>query len=135
MASTEKKQEEIRLREVYLSDLKSVMNLYHNGLAPVKNANDSKNGLTADFGLPIGIAEQNGEVIAYSRVNIDSKGEPVFKIHSNEAAENDTVSESLNSFSVKRFHTIWGVGEEQGSLHKPVVNAIDRLVDWLNHCN
>lgn len=135
MASTEKKQKEIRLREVYLSDLKTVMNLYHSDLAPVKNVNGSGNGLNADFGLPIGIAEQNGKVIAYSRVNIDSKGLPVFNIHGNEADEANIVSENLNSFSVKRFHAIWGRGEDHGSSSKPVVNAIDRLVDWLNHCS
>lgn len=135
MASAEIKQEEIRLREVYLSDLKTVMNLYNNGLASIKNANGSGNGLTADFGLPIGIAEQNGKVIAYSRVNIDSKGTPVFNVHSDEAIEANAVCENLNSFSVKRFHAIWGVGEEQALSSKPVVNAIDRLVDWLNHCS
>jgi hypothetical protein len=131
MASTEKKQEEIKLREVYLSDLKSVMNLYHGDLG--SNENGLANGLTADFGLPIGIAELNGRVIAYSRVNIDSKGVAIFKIHSAKLSEVDAVLEDLNSFSVKRFGSIWGV--QQGSLNKPVVNAIDRLVDWLNHCN
>ncbi|NRF38193.1 hypothetical protein [Pedobacter foliorum] len=135
MASTEKKQSEIRLREVYLSDLKLVMDLYHSDLAPVKNVNGSGNGLTSDFGLPIGIAEQNGKVIAYSRVNIDSKGMPVFNIHSAEAAEANIVCESLNNFSTKRFHTIWGANAEQDSSNKPVINAIDRLVDWLNHCS
>lgn len=135
MASTEKKQSEIKLREVYLSDLKSVMILYHNDLAPIKNANGSGNGLTADFGLPIGIAEQNGKVIAYSRVNIDSKGMPVFNIHSTEAAEANIVCESLNSFSAKRFHIIWGANAEQTSSNKRVINAIDRFVDWLNHCS
>lgn len=135
MASTEKKHEEISVREVYLSDLKSVMNLYRSDLAPIKNVNGSGNGLTSDFGLPIGIAEQNGKVIAYSRVNIDSKGMPVFNIHGAELGEANVVCENLNSFSVKRFHTIWGANVEQASSNKRVVNAIDRLVDWLNHCS
>lgn len=84
MGSAELKKEEIRLREVYLEDLKSVMVLYHNSLASVKHINGFNKQLTSDFGLPIGIAEKSGKVIAYSRVNIDSKGKPVFQIHSNE---------------------------------------------------
>ena len=136
MGSTEIKKEDIKLREVYLQDLKSVINLYQNSLAPIKHVNGSGKGLTSDFGLPIGIAEKSGKVIAYSRVNIDSKGKPVFQIHSNEACGTDTVCENLNSFSEKRFAAIWGVHTEQGlSLNKPVGNAIDRLVDWLNHCS
>lgn len=136
MGSTEIKKEDIKLREVYLEDLKSVINLYQNSLAPIKHVNGSVKGLTSDFGLPIGIAEKSGKVIAYSRVNIDSKGKPVFQIHSNEACGADTVCENLNSFSEKRFAAIWGVHTEQGlSLNKPVGSAIDRLVDWLNHCS
>lgn len=134
MTSTEKKQE-IKFREVYLSDLKLVMNLYHGDLTSIKRGNTSGKELTADFGLPIGIAEQNGKVIGYSRVNIDSNGEPVFKIHSEEVDEAHAVWENLNIFSVKRFHTIWSVGRKHGSLNEPVVNAIERLVDWLNHCS
>ena len=136
MGSTEIKKEDIKLREVYLEDLKSVINLYQNSLAPVKHANGSGKELTSDFGLPIGIAEKSGKVIAYSRVNIDSKGKPVFQIHSNEVCGTDTVCENLNSFSEKRFTAIWGADEEQSlSLNKPVQNAISKLVNWLNHCN
>lgn len=112
------------------------MVLYHNSLASVKHINGFNKQLTSDFGLPIGIAEKSGKVIAYSRVNIDSKGKPVFQIHSNETCGADTVCENLNSFSEQRFATIWGDYKEQGLLlNKPVQNAINRLVDWLNHCN
>nr|WP_068889239.1 hypothetical protein [Pedobacter panaciterrae] len=135
MGSTEIKKENIKLREVYLEDLKSVMSLYQNSLAPVKHVNGSGKGLTSDFGLPIGIAEKEGKVIAYSRVNIDSKGKPVFQIHRNEAFGTDTVCENLNSFSVKRFTMVWGVDAEQGFSNKSIENAINRLVDWLNHCS
>jgi hypothetical protein len=136
MGSADIKKEDIKLREVYLEDLKSVINLYQNSLAIVKHANGSGKVLTSDFGLPIGIAERSGKVIAYSRVNIDSKGKPVFQIHSNEAFGTDTVCEKLNRFSEKRFTAIWGADATQSlSSNKPFQNAIDRLVDWLNHCN
>lgn len=49
MTSTEKKQE-IKFREVYLSDLKLVMNLYHGDLTSIKRGNTSGKELTADFG-------------------------------------------------------------------------------------
>ena len=120
------KNESIRVREVYLSDLTSVVNLYSKG---------SANKLTIDFGLPLGVAEQHGKVIACACVNIDSTGKPIFRIHGNEPIGANDFCESLNSFSVKRFAEVWGIHAGKAPTIKPVQNAINRLVDWLNHCN
>lgn len=136
MRSTEIKKEDIKVREVYLEDLKSVIVLYSTSLPAIKHENGFGTRLTSDFGLPIGIAEKNGKVVAYSRVNIDSKGKPVFQIHTNETCGTDTVCENLSNFSEERFATIWGDDKENSLLmNKPVESAIDKLVDWLNHCS
>ena len=58
MGATEIKKEDIKLREVYLEDLKSVISLYQNSLALVKHANGSGKVLTSDFGLPIGMQKR-----------------------------------------------------------------------------
>lgn len=120
------KNESIRVREVYLSDLTSVVNLYSKG---------SANKLTIDFGLPLGVAEQHGKIIACACVNIDSTGKPIFSIHSNTLVEVNSLCENLNSFSVKRLAIVWGIHPGEVPAIKPVQNAINRLVDWLNHCS
>ncbi len=136
MGPTEIKKEDIKLREVYLEDLKSVITLYGNNLLATKHENGVGTQLTSNFGLPIGIAEKNGKVIAYSRVNIDGKGKPIFQIHTNETGGTDTVCKDLSNFSEERFAAIWGDNKEQSLLmNKPVQSAIDKLVDWLNHCS
>jgi len=118
------KNENLRIREVYLSDLTSVVNLYLKG---------SANKLTTDFGLPLGVAEQNGKVIACSCVSVDGTGKPIFRLYSHSLKECNLICESLNSFSVKRFATVWGTkGINLNTT--PVQNAIIRLVHWLNQC-
>jgi len=133
MEATEHSEEKITFREVYLSDLKSVINLYQRTFLN-EPAKGSGIELTNDFGLPVGVAERNKKVIAYASVHIDHEGTTTFQIHADGKSESEEISVNLNHFSLKQFGKVWGTGEELGS-GTPVKNAIARLVDWLNHCS
>ncbi|SMC89764.1 hypothetical protein [Pedobacter africanus] len=126
METTAIKNTGIKVREVYLSDLTAVMNLYLNG---------SADELTADFGLPIGLAEQNGRIIACSFVNINSNGQLTFRINMDSCVETCCLGEDLNDFTVNRFTRIWGPAAGTVSATQPLKNAVKKLVDWLNHCS
>jgi len=124
METTAIKNTAIKVREVYLSDLTAVTNLYLNG---------STNELTTDFGLPVGLAEQDGDIIACSFVNINSNGQPAFRINMGSCLETGSLGEELNHFTINRFANIWGPAVGTVSA-QPLKNAIKRLVDWLNNC-
>lgn len=126
METTAIKNTGIKVREVYLSDLTAVMDLYLNG---------SADELTTDFGLPIGLAEQDGRIIACSFVNINSNGQPTFRINMGSSVETGCLGKELNQFTVNRFTGIWGPAVGTVSSVQPLKNAVKRLVDWLNHCS
>ncbi|MDR6782032.1 hypothetical protein ABIE26_001479 [Pedobacter africanus] len=126
METTAIKNTSIKVREVYLSDLTAVINLYLNG---------STDELTTDFGLPVGLAEQNGDIIACSFVNINSSGQPTFRINMGSSLETGCLGEDLNHFTVNRFASVWGPAVGTVSAVQPLKNAIKRLVDWLNQCS
>lgn len=133
MKTEQQKQTGIKIREVYLSDLKSVLDLYQKDL-PLNGKDHETEKLTADFGLPIGVAEQNTKVIACALANINPSGEVAIHIHTEQGVEPTGVSDNLQHFSLARFKSVWGDHTKVNTMPN-VKNAIDRLVNWLNQCN
>lgn len=128
MVAQEKEHSPITFREVFLSDLKSIVNLYRTQ----KPFNTTC--LTADFGLPLGIAELNCKIIAYAFVNINDAGKAVIQVHTDKELAQDQVCETLKSISLKRFTAHWSFDDNGISMENHVKNAISRLVNWLNNC-
>nr|WP_121272552.1 hypothetical protein [Pedobacter schmidteae] len=133
MKTEQQKQTGIKIREVYLSDLKSVLGLYQKDL-PLNGKDRETEKLTADFGLPIGVAEQNKKVIACALANINPSGEVAIHIYTEQGVEPAGVFNNLQHFSLTRFNSVWG-DQTKVNTRPNVKNAIDRLVNWLNQCN
>ncbi|MBB5438747.1 hypothetical protein HDC92_002428 [Pedobacter sp. AK017] len=128
MVAQEKEHSPIKFREVFLSDLKSIVNLYRT------QKTIHSTGLNADFGLPLGIAELNCKIIAYAFVNINDAGKAVVQVHTDKELAQDQVCETLKNISLKRFKAQWTFDDNGISTENHVKNAISRLVNWLNNC-
>ena len=123
----------IQFREVYLSDLNAIVQLYRKNQSLKKVGSAVKNKLAADFGLPIGVAEQDKKIVAYSVVNLTSSGEAVITVQADTDFETAGINEQLNSFSA---HLRANKSLQNNTVvsDRAVQHEIDRFIDWLNQC-
>lgn len=126
--------QEFKYRSVYLSDLKSIINLYSENNGAQNTVHHAKSKLTNDFGLPLSIAELNQKIIAYSSVHIDKSGKAAIKICTNNESGNTQFIEQLEHFTKNKFHENWGKNQDTIS-EQQIKQAIENLISWLNLCD
>ncbi|WP_286927607.1 hypothetical protein [Flavobacterium sp. UBA4197] len=123
----------IQFREVYLSDLNAIVQLYRKNQSLKKVGSAVKNKLAADFGLPIGVAEQDKKIVAYSVVKLTSSGEAVITVQADTDFKTAGINEQLNSFSV-HLRSNKSLQNNTVVSERAVQQEIDRFIDWLNQC-
>lgn len=113
-------------RKVYLSDLKQVLNIYkHNEIHQVPDQ------LTAQFGLPLVIAELNNELIGFASAKMNDLKEVEFISYYRDGVSQTEIQPTLEKLARNMFKSTFN------NLPKPekkLEYAAQRLTEWLNKC-
>jgi len=135
MAAQKNAQKELKLRGVYLSDLKSIKALYI-GSEHDANGDISEYNLDEQFGIPLNLVERNQEIIAYSFVLIDVETKPRIQLKIAQEFKSLNIDDQLTDFTMKSHEGAYGLnGGPAFSDTRAVQNSIRSFVDWMNQCN
>lgn len=114
----------LEFRKVYLSDMRSVINLYQ---LPQGKAIK----LTADFGLPLSIVSEDNKVIGFAFASINELGEVVLNSRGVQQPDPSNIGHELIEAAKKTLYATFGDLQEDNTKLR---NSIHKLVDWLNTC-
>lgn len=124
----------LEFRKVYLSDMRSVINLYQKTETSVFNDQlppDQAINLTADFGLPLSIVSEDKEVIGFAFAAINEQNEVVLSSRGLQKPEPSKIGNELIEQAKRTLYATFGDLQDDNTKLK---NSIHKLVDWLNTC-
>lgn len=131
MKRSDNTEKEMKVRNVYLSDLNTILSIYldNNLLASKENFKLPGDPLPIkqDFGLPLAIAEYNGTIIGYSTVYFDPSGKMSLKnlyIKENIAGN---VTSLLDEHAEQILQSI-----HDEHLHHKIKFSIEKITRWLS---
>lgn len=128
-------QNNLEFRAVYLSDLKSIINLYRESESDEILAG-SKQQLTEHFGLPLNLVAQHSKIIAYSFINIDGMEEASVQFRIHKEFEQSDIGKKLSQFTAAAHVNSFGLVDGLAfSDRAGIQKSVKRLVDWLNRCD
>ncbi len=113
----------ISFRKIYLSDLNTIVDIYKNVRNEIPSAE-----LTTEFGLPLGVAVQNKEIIGFVSATVKEPDELKLITHASNGSMQLPVRETLEAQATQILQTDF---ENTCQIKR----AVDRLTDWLNVCN
>ncbi|WP_256010130.1 hypothetical protein [Desertivirga xinjiangensis] len=112
----------IRLRKVFLNDINAAIALYKTGSEP---------DIGLDFGIPVYIAEMNGEKVATLSLCVDDLDQnqivPVIRAYEGFEDSFERMTEMMNSQNPPDLAKLFGFENENGFRR-----ALYQLVNWLN---
>jgi hypothetical protein len=114
----------LEFRKVYLSDMRSVINLY-------QSPQDKAIRLTADFGLPLSIASEGKKVIGFAFATINELDEVVLNSRGVQQPDPSNIEDELIKEAKRTLYATFGDLQDDNTKLK---NSIHKLVDWLNTC-
>lgn len=125
------KNKQLEFRKVYLSDMRSVINIYQktnqNSSHHDQTKQDKTIRLTTDFGLPLSVASNENEVVGFAAVHINQLGEIIWNSSSDDLnIEHELIEQAKRTL----YDTFENVQED----HSKLKISIEKLVDWLNTC-
>jgi len=125
----------LEFRKVYLSDMRSVINLYQKtNKTSIFNEQLPQNQvikLTTDFGLPLSIVSEDKEVIGFAFATINELDEVVLNSRGVQQAEPSAIGDELIAEAKRTLYATFGDLQDDNTKLK---NSIYKLVDWLNTC-
>lgn len=133
MRRTAKTSNEACYRKVYLSDLSAVLEIYKRSQKNTVNEEYpfQLEKLTAQFGLPIAIAECGDELIGFTSVKTNGPEEIQFTSYYKNGADQSEIHPDLEQLARNTFHSTFNNGPGAG---KRLMDASHRLINWLNKC-
>jgi hypothetical protein len=133
MSSATKISNGTKYRKVYLSDLSVVLDIYKkNQESNVKEAYAFQiEKLTAQFGLPLAIAECNNELIGFTSAKMNAQEEIEFISYYKNGIGQSEMHSDLEQLARNTFNSTFNNGP---GAEKRLSNAAHRLIDWLNKC-
>ncbi|NQX40942.1 hypothetical protein HQN84_18980 [Pedobacter steynii] len=114
----------LEFRKVYLSDMRSVINLYQ---SPQGKAIK----LTADFGLPLSIVSEDHKVIGFAFASINELDEVVLNSRGVQQPDPSNIGDELIAEAKRTLYATFGDLQDDNTKLK---KSIHKLVDWLNTC-
>lgn len=124
----------LEFRKVYLSDMRSVINLYQKTETSIFNDQlrpDQAINLTADFGLPLSIVSEDKEVIGFAFAAINEQNEVVLNSRGLQQPDPSNIGNELIERAKRTLYATFGDLKDDNTKLK---NSIHKLVDWLNTC-
>lgn len=125
----------LEFRKVYLSDMRSVINLYQKtNKTSIFNEQLPQNQvikLTTDFGLPLSIVSEDKEVIGFAFATINELDEVVLNSRGVQQADPPAIEDELIAEAKRTLYATFGDLQDDNTKLK---NSIYKLVDWLNTC-
>lgn len=125
----------LEFRKVYLSDMRSVINLYQKTTERSVNnqqlPQDQTIKLTADFGLPLSIVSDHKEVIGFAFATINEQDEVVLNSRGLQQDIPSAIGDELIEAAKRTLDATFGDLQENNTKLK---HSIYKLVDWLNTC-
>ncbi|RQO65308.1 hypothetical protein DBR43_31175 [Pedobacter sp. KBW06] len=125
----------LEFRKVYLSDMRSVINLYQKTTERSVNnqqlPQDQTIKLTADFGLPLSIVSDDKEVIGFAFATINEQDEVVLNSRGLQQHIPSSIGDELIEEAKRTLDATFGDLQENNTKLK---HSIYKLVDWLNTC-
>lgn len=124
----------LEFRKVYLSDMRSVINLYQKTETSIFNGQlptDEAINLTADFGLPLSIVSEDKEVIGFAFAAINEQNEVVLNSRGLQQPDPSKIGNELIEQAKRTLYATFGDLQDDNTKLK---NSIHKLVDWLNTC-
>ena len=121
-------------RKVYLSDLREVMNIYHDNktdASPEKHEFQVKK-LTEQFGLPLSVAESSNELIGFASAKLNDLEEVEIAFYYKNGVSQSEIQPFLEQQAKSTFNSTFNSGPEAG---KKLKQSSQRLVEWLNKCS
>lgn len=120
-------------RKVYLSDLSMILEIYKCTQANTANGIHSfpVEKLTAQFGLPLAIAECDKELIGFTSAKMNDLEEIEFTSYYKNGADQTENHPNLEQVARHTYHSTFDTGP---GAEKKLSNASLRLIDWLNKC-
>lgn len=114
-------QREVHYSPVYLSGLRSLIDIYQS----------SGTVLNTDFGLPLVQASLGTEVLGFSSVSILEGGSMVIRYFGKAGFDSDAIRQELEQRGRQELELTFGKVQDVAAMQA----QINRLVDWLNNCN
>ncbi|WP_342332769.1 hypothetical protein [Pedobacter sp. FW305-3-2-15-E-R2A2] len=114
----------LEFRKVYLSDMRSVINIYQ----PTQGKTIK---LTADFGLPLSIVSEDKEVIGFAFATINEQDEVVLNSRGLQQEVPSDIGDELIEEAKRTLYATFGDLQDDNTKLK---KSIHKLVDWLNTC-
>jgi hypothetical protein len=133
MSSAAKISNGTNFRKVYLSDLSLVLEIYKSNQESTENEAYAFQieKLTAQFGLPLAIAECNNELIGFTSAKMNALEEIEFTSYYKNGVGRNDIQSDLEQMARNTFNSTFNHGP--GAEIK-LSNAAHRLIDWLNKC-
>ncbi|MNS39745.1 hypothetical protein D3C72_720370 [compost metagenome] len=123
MKTTAHQHSEVHYSPVYLSGLRSLIDIYRKqGTGTVLNAG---------FGLPLVQACRDTEVLGFSSVSISEEGSLVIRYFGNTGFDSDAIREELEQRGRQELEHTLGKVQDAAAMQA----QIKKLIDWLNNCN
>ncbi|WP_222164718.1 hypothetical protein [Edaphocola aurantiacus] len=114
---------EVHYSPVYLSGLKSLIDIYREqGAGTVLNAG---------FGLPLVQASLGTEVLGFSSVSISEEGSLVIRYFGKAGFDTTVIRQELAQRAQEELDHSFGKVEDVAAMQ----TQITRLIGWLNNCN
>jgi hypothetical protein len=134
MNRPEKISHETNYRKVYLSDLRNILNIYHDNRTdtPPEKHQFQVEKLTEQFGLPLAIAESNNELIGFAAARLNELEEIEFAAYYKNGVSQSEIQPFLEQQARTTFNSTFNNGPEAG---KKLKQSSQRLVEWLNKCS
>ncbi|SHE52115.1 hypothetical protein [Pedobacter caeni] len=125
------KNKQLEFRKVYLSDMRSVINMYQKTNQDSSTHDQTKKDktirLTTDFGLPLSVASKENEVVGFAAVHINASGELIWD---SSADDLNIEHQLIEQAKITLYDTFENVQKD----HSKLKISIEKLVDWLNTC-
>lgn len=128
--------EEIKIRNVYLSDLHLIKCIYKESKNLTSDINsirqDSSLLITEGFGLPIALAHFGKEVIGYAYVIFNELNQPEIHQLFKQEFEKEEAKEVLERYAEKILKSMYNTETQD---YSRLDLYIKKFIDWLNWCD
>lgn len=122
-------QSKIQVNNVYLSELRAVVNLYKRQVLCIPEAKEEETKLTAAFGLPLAVLTSDSKVVGFARAQINDLGAIDLSCYLEEGFLNDTHYIALKAKAQDNLRCTFTRESQQT---EDLASAIEQLIYWLN---
>ncbi|QBQ41419.1 hypothetical protein [Sphingobacterium psychroaquaticum] len=119
----------IQVQNVYLSELRAVVNLYKRQILHISETEVANAKLTAAFGLPLAVLTSDRKVVGFARAQINDLGAIDLSCYLEEDFLDDKHYMALKAKAEDNLHYTFSRENQQT---EDLASAIEQLIYWLN---